>query len=84
MTFQTSYGMMRLVTLPMGWMNSVPIFHDDICHIPQPEILMHTVPYINNIPVKGPLMCYLLPDGSCETFPANSGIWHFIWNTSRT
>src|ERR1700677_3603074 len=29
-TFQTPFGALRLVTLPMGWTNSVPIFHDDV------------------------------------------------------
>jgi len=29
-TFQTSFGELRLVMLPMGWTNSVPIFHDDV------------------------------------------------------
>jgi hypothetical protein len=37
-TFQTPYGALRLVTLPMGWTNSVPIFHDDVTFILQPEI----------------------------------------------
>jgi len=32
-TFQTPFGAMRLVTLPMGWTNSVPIFHDDVTKI---------------------------------------------------
>lgn len=27
-TFQTPFGALRLVKLPMGWTNSVPIFHD--------------------------------------------------------
>ena len=27
-TFQTPYSALRLTTLPMGWTNSVPIFHD--------------------------------------------------------
>ena len=31
-TFQTPFGAMRLVTLPMGWTNSVPIFHDDVTY----------------------------------------------------
>ena len=53
-TFQTPYGAMRLTTLPMGWTNSVPIFHDDVTHILQPEIPHVTQPYINNVPVKGP------------------------------
>ena len=33
MMFQTPFGAMRLVTLPMGWTNSVPIFHDDMTKI---------------------------------------------------
>jgi hypothetical protein len=39
-TFQTPFGTLRLVTLPMGWTNSVPIFHLHItsrnpaCHHP--------------------------------------------------
>src|SRR5271156_6601552 len=37
-TFQTPFGALRLTTLPMGWTNSVPIFHDDVTHILRPEI----------------------------------------------
>ena len=50
-TFQTPYGAMRLVTLPMGWTNSVPIFHDDVTYILQPEIPEVTIPYIDDVPV---------------------------------
>ncbi len=32
-TFQTPFSSMCLVKLPMGWTNSVPIFHEDITHI---------------------------------------------------
>jgi hypothetical protein len=32
-TFQSPFGTLRLVTLLMGWTNSVPIFHDDVTHI---------------------------------------------------
>ena len=32
-TFQTPFGALRLVTLPMGWTNLVPIFHDDVTYI---------------------------------------------------
>ena len=46
-TFQTPFGAMHLVTLLMGWMNSVSIFHDDVIYILQPEILHTTIPYIN-------------------------------------
>lgn len=37
-TFQTPFSVHFLVTLPMGWTNSVPIFHDDVTHILQAEI----------------------------------------------
>ena len=32
-TFQTPFGTLRLTTLPMGWTNSVPIFHKDVTFI---------------------------------------------------
>ncbi len=53
-TFQTPYVALRLVTLPMGWTNSVPIFHDDVTFILQPEIPEFTIPYIDDVPVRGP------------------------------
>jgi len=58
-TFQTPFGTLRLVTLPMGWTNSVPIFHDDITFILQPEIPHITIPYIDDVPVKGPPTRYI-------------------------
>jgi hypothetical protein len=57
-TFQTPYSAKRLLTLPMGWTNSVPIFHEDVCFILQPEIPEFTVPYIDDVPVKGPVSDY--------------------------
>jgi hypothetical protein len=78
-TFQTPFGMLRLVTLPMGWTNSVPIFHDDVTYILQPEIPHITIPYIDDVPVKGPKSYYLHSDGSYETIPENNGIRRFIW-----
>ena len=53
-TFQSPFGVLRLVTLPMGWTNSVPIFHDDITHILQPEIPDTMVPYIVDVSIHGP------------------------------
>jgi hypothetical protein len=78
-TFQSPFGTLRLVTLPMGWTNSVPIFHNDITSIVQPKIPKTTVPYINNIPIRGPATRYLLPDGSEEQIPKNMGIHCFVW-----
>ena len=78
-TFQSPFGALRLTTLPMGWTNSVPIFHDDVTHILQPEIPDFTVPYIDDVPVKGPRTYYLRSDGTFETINANPGIRQFVW-----
>ena len=78
-TFQTPYGAMRLTTLLMGWTNSVPIFHDDVTYILRPEIPEVTQPYIDDVPVRGPATCYILPTGEEERIPANPGIRRFVW-----
>jgi hypothetical protein len=78
-TFQTPFGAMRLTTLPMGWTNSVPIFHDDVTFILQPEIPEVTVPFIDDVPIKGPKSRYMFEDGTYETIPENSGIRRFVW-----
>ncbi|THH15836.1 hypothetical protein EW146_g4706 [Bondarzewia mesenterica] len=78
-TFQTPYSTLRLVTLPIGWTNSVPIFHDDVTFILQSKIPNTTIPYIDDVSVRGPATQYLLPDGSLETHPDNPCIRRFIW-----
>ena len=78
-TFQTPFGALRLVTLPMGWTNSVPILHDDVSYILQPEIPDITIPYIDDVPIKGPKTRYQLPGGAYETIPQNRGIRRFVW-----
>jgi hypothetical protein len=78
-TFQTPYGAMRLVYLPMGWTNSVPIFHEDVRAIEMEEIPHVTVPCIDDVPVIGLATCYELPGGGYETIPENNGIRRFIW-----
>ena len=78
-TFQTPFGALRLRTLPMGWCNAVPIFHDDVTHILQPEIPELTVPYIDDCPGKGPETDYRDSNGDYETIPANPGIRRFVW-----
>jgi hypothetical protein len=78
-TFQTPFGAMRLTTLPMGWRNSVPIFHDDVTFILRPEIPHVTQPYIDDVPVRGPATRYVLPSGEEERIPENPGIRRFVW-----
>lgn len=83
-TFQTPFGALRLVTLPMGWTNSVPIFHDDVTYILAEEIPEHTVPYIDDVPIRGPATRYELPSGGYETINGNSGIRRFVWEHMTT
>jgi len=78
-TFQTPYGAMRLVTLPMGWTNSVPIFHDDFTEILKPDIPHVTMPYIDDVPIKCPATRYEQEDGTYETIAENDGIHRFVW-----
>ena len=73
-TFQSPFGALRLTTLPMGWTNSVPIFHDDVTFILQAETPHVTIPYIDNVPIRGPASRYILPSGEPETIPENPGI----------
>ena len=78
-TFQMPFRALRLVTLPMGWTNSVLIFHDDVTFILQPEIPEVTIPYIDDVPVKGPVTRYLHDDDTYEVIPENPGIQRFVW-----
>jgi hypothetical protein len=48
----------------MGWTNSVLIFHDNITFILQAEIPHVTIPYINDMPFKGPMTMYQKVDNS--------------------
>ena len=79
-TFQTPYGAFRLTKLPMGWTNAVPVFHDDVTHILQPEVPQFTIPYIDDVPVRGPATAYQNDDGAFETIAQNSGIRRFVWD----
>jgi hypothetical protein len=62
----------------MGWTNSVPIFHDDITFILQAEIPHVTIPYIDDVPIKGPTTAYQKVVDSYETIPENPGIRRFV------
>ena len=78
-TFQTPYGPHRLVKLPMGWTNSVPIFHDDVTYMMRDEIPEYTIPYVDDVPIRGPGTRYELPGGGYETIPENPLIRRFVW-----
>ena len=78
-TFQTPFGALRLVKLPQGWTNSVPIFHDDVTFILRDEIPHVTIPYIDDVPIRGPGSRYQDKNGEYETIPENTGIRRFVW-----
>ena len=78
-TFQSPFSTLQLVTLLMGWTNSVPIFHDDVTCILQPKFPDTTIPYIDDVLIRGPIEKYLLPDGTEERIPDNPGIRRFVW-----
>src|SRR5215510_3035611 len=63
----------------MGWVNSIPIFHEDITSILQEEIPYITIPYIDDSLIKGPKSQYLDDAGVPEKIPQNPGIRCFIW-----
>jgi hypothetical protein len=48
----------------MGWMNSVLIFHNNNTFILQAEIPHVTIPYIDDVPIKGPTTMYQKVDDS--------------------
>ncbi|KAF9537433.1 hypothetical protein CPC08DRAFT_607786, partial [Agrocybe pediades] len=50
-----------------------------VTFILQPEIPHVTVPYIDDVPIKGPKSRYILPSGDFETLPSNPGIRRFVW-----
>lgn len=78
-TFQTPLGSYRLTAIPMGYTNSAQILHGDTTFILQDEIPHVTIPFIDDIPLKGPQSRYELPDGSFEAIDGNPSIRRFVW-----
>jgi len=78
--FQTPFGALRLVTLPMGWTNSVPIYHDDITYILRDKIPKYTLPYIDDVPIQGPDIRYELPNGTVEVVMNHSSRYLTSYN----
>ena len=46
--------MYRLTSIPMGYTNSIQIFYGDTTFLLQEEIPQVTIPFIDDIPIKGP------------------------------
>ena len=78
-TFQSPLGTHRLTCIPMGYTNSVQILHGDTTFLLQDEIPHITVPFMDDIPAKGPASRYQDEEGNYETIPENEGIRRFVW-----
>jgi len=57
----------------------VPIFHDDVTYILRDEIPKYTLPYIDNVLIRGPKTRYKLLGGRVETLDQNPGIRRFVF-----
>ena len=79
MTFQSPLGTLRLTSIAMGYTNSPQIMHGDTTYILRDEIPHVTIPFMDDIPLKGPPTRYKLPDGGYEMIPENNGIRRFVW-----
>ncbi|KAJ3571155.1 hypothetical protein NP233_g3930 [Leucocoprinus birnbaumii] len=78
-TFQTPLGTLRLTSIPMGYTNSMQIQHGDLTFLLQDEIPDVALPFVDDVPIKGPLTRYETTDGGFETIPENPGIRRFVW-----
>jgi hypothetical protein len=63
----------------MSHTNSVQIMQGDINYILRDEIPLFTVPFIDDVAMKGPVTHYENADGTYENIPENSGIRRFVW-----
>jgi hypothetical protein len=77
--FQYPLGALHHTCLVMGHTNLVQIMQGDINYILRDEIPLFTMPFIDDVAVKGPVTRYENADGTYETIPENSGIHHFVW-----
>jgi hypothetical protein len=78
-TFQMPFGALCLVTLPMGWSNSVPIFHNDVMFIMRLEMPENVCVYIDNMGLGGPKTRYEDENGVPVTLEGALDICHFMW-----
>jgi len=63
----------------MGYTNSMQIQHGDLTFLLQDEIPDTAVPFVDDVPVKGPPTRYKTGLNSFETIPENPGIRRFVW-----
>jgi hypothetical protein len=79
MTFQSPLSALHHTRLVMGHTNSVQIMQGDINYILRDKIPLFTIPFIDDVTMKGLVTHYENADGTYETIPENSGIRCFVW-----
>ena len=77
--FNSPLGPYWCMTLLMGHANAVQIYQADMAFILQEEILHHTMPFIDDLPVKTETTRHQNPNRTYKTILENSGIHTFIW-----
>ena len=78
-TFSSPLGTFRLTAIPMGWTNSFQIMQGDVTFALKDEIPEYTIPYADDVPIRGPATRYIKEDGTYETIEGNEGIRRFVW-----
>ena len=63
----------------MGWTNSFQIMQGDVTFALKDEIPEYTIPYADDVPIRGPATRYRREDGTYETIEGNEGIRRFVW-----
>ena len=63
----------------MGWTNSFQIMQGDVAFALRDEIPEYTIPYADDVPIRGPATRYVDSEGNYETIAENSGIRRFVW-----
>lgn len=77
--FQTPLGVLRIVSLPMGYTNSPAEFQACMMFILQEEVPDKAGVFIDDVPIKGPATKYLTTEGVEECLPQNPGIRRYVW-----
>lgn len=77
--FQTPLGVLRIVSLPMGYTNSPAEFQACMMFILKDEVPEIAGVFIDDIPIKGPATRYLTAEGTEECLPQNPGIRRYVW-----
>ena len=77
--FQTPLGVLRIVSLPMGYTNSPAEFQACMMFLLQDEVPEKAGVFIDGIPIKGPATKYLTASGTEESIPQNPGIRRYVW-----